>query len=138
MFGNSKKKRKIVANSLIGQDTEVHGDIVFKGGLHVDGTVKGNIIAAEESESVLTVSELGCIEGEVRVPDIVLNGTVKGDVHSCEHIELAVKAHVQGNVYYNLIEVAMGAEVNGSLVHAKDAMPKAPPPPGVQSEKSPG
>ena len=125
MLGSSKKKRKIVANSLIGRDTDVRGDIVFNGGLHIDGTVKGNILAQDDSESVLTVSELGRIEGEVRVPDIVLNGTVEGDVYGSEHIELAAKARVQGNVYYNLIEVAMGAEVNGSLVHTKQAPVKA-------------
>lgn len=147
MLGNrNKKKRKIVANSLIGQDTEVRGDIVFNGGLHIDGKVSGNIQAPDDSGSVLTVSELGHIEGEVRVPDIVLNGTVEGDVYGCDHIELAAKARITGNVYYNLIEVAMGAEVNGSLVHSKqapvkalehkkkkDSAPAEPPPPDFKN-----
>jgi cytoskeletal protein CcmA (bactofilin family) len=84
--------------------------------------IRGNV-TAEEPGSILTVSELGRIEGEVRVPDIVLNGMVQGDVFSSEHIELATKAHVEGNVFYNLMEVAMGAEVNGSLVHNKLSVP---------------
>lgn len=120
MWGSSKNKRtKATAkiDSLIGQHTELRGDVIFSGGLHVDGVVKGNVVAEEGSNSVLTVSERGRIEGEVRVPSIVLNGTVVGDVHASEHIELAAQARVTGNVYYALIEMAMGAEVNGSLVH---------------------
>lgn len=121
MWGSSKNKRAkgtAKIDSLIGQNTEVRGDVVFSGGLHIDGTVKGNVLAHEEgAASVLTLSERGRIEGEVRVPSVVLNGTVVGDVHASEHIELATEARVTGNVYYALIEMAMGAEVNGSLVH---------------------
>ena len=52
---------------------------------------------------------------------VVLNGVVIGDVHGGEHVELASKARVAGNVYYNLIEMAVGAEVNGKLVHTQVA-----------------
>ena len=53
----------------------------------------------------------------MRVPTVILNGTVSGDVRSDDRIELAAQAEVNGDVYYNLIEMAMGAAVNGSLVH---------------------
>ena len=96
------------------------GDVKFAGGLHVDGTIKGNVAAEEDPSSVLTLSETGTIEGEVRVPNVVLNGTVIGDVHARQHIELASNARVTGNVYYSLIEMAMGAEVNGNLVHVAE------------------
>ena len=66
---------------------------------------------------MLTVSEKGRIEGDVRVPNLILNGAVQGDVYASERVELASHARVTGNVYYNLIEMAMGAEVNGNLVH---------------------
>ena len=51
------------------------------------------------------------------MPNVVLNGAVEGDVHASERVELASCARVTGNVYYNLIEMAMGSEVNGNLVH---------------------
>jgi len=122
MWGNKKKPRQTAQiDSLIGQNTEIHGDVIFNGGLHVDGKVKGNVISAEsEEESVLTLSERGTIEGEVKVPNVVINGTVIGDVHALTHVELAAQARVHGNVYYSLIEMAMGAEVNGNLVHRPD------------------
>ncbi|ALG69187.1 bactofilin family protein [Beggiatoa leptomitoformis] len=120
MLWGKKKKKVTRIDSLIGQGTEIHGHVVFAGGLHIDGTIKGNITAKDESSSVLTLSEQGSIKGEVRVPNVILNGVVMGDVYASEHIELALNARVTGNVYYNLIEMAMGAEVNGSLVHHTD------------------
>ena len=117
MFGFGKKTACSRIDTVIGAQTRVEGDISFTGGLHVDGVIKGNIRAEAGSDSVLTVSEQGRIEGDVRVPNLVLNGAVEGDVHVSEQVELASHARVTGNVFYNLIEMAMGAEVNGNLVH---------------------
>ncbi len=122
MFGKTKKpKQSAKIDSLIGQNTEIRGDIIFNGGLHVDGLIKGNVLSEQGTGSVLTLSERGVVEGEVKVANIVLNGTIIGDVHALEHIELAADARVNGNVYYSLIEMAMGAEVNGNLVHRSES-----------------
>lgn len=119
MLGQGKKTKSASTkvDTIIGQQTRIEGDVHFSGGLHIDGQVKGGVIAEADSTSVLTVSEHGSIEGDVRVPTVILNGKVTGDVRSAERIELAAKARVDGDVYYNLIEMAMGAAVNGSLVH---------------------
>lgn len=117
MFGKVKKSGYSRIDTVVGAQTRLEGDLSFSGGLHVDGVIKGNIVAEPGSNAVLTVSEQGRIEGDVRVPNLVLNGAVEGDVHVSERVELASHAKVVGNVYYALIEMAMGAEVNGSLVH---------------------
>ena len=117
MFGNRKRVRSTRIDSLIGRQSVVEGSLSFSGGLHVDGVVKGNVSCEPGSLSVLTLSEYGTIEGEVRVPTVVLNGTVKGNVYASEHVELAPNARVVGDVHYHLIEMAVGAEVNGNLVH---------------------
>jgi cytoskeletal protein CcmA (bactofilin family) len=122
MFGRKRKPRTSRVSTLIGRQSRVAGDIAFAGGLHIDGTVKGNV-RAEEEHSFLTLSETGTIEGEVRVPYVILNGVVKGDVHAVEHVELASNARIEGNVHYRLIEMAMGAEVNGKLVRIADEAP---------------
>lgn len=121
MWGQkTKPKQTAHIDSLIGQNTEIHGDVIFSGGLHVDGKIKGSVIAEKGEDSVLTLSERGTIEGEVKVPNVVVNGSVIGDVHATGHVELAAKARVHGNVYYSLIEMAMGAEVNGKLMHQSE------------------
>jgi len=103
--------------TLIGAETVIEGDVRFEGGLHVDGTIRGNVLAEAGSDAVLILSEKGRIEGEVHVPRVILNGTVVGDVHADGQVELASRARISGDVHYRLIEMAMGAEVNGRLVH---------------------
>lgn len=117
MWGSGNKRRTTRIDTLIGQQSEVVGDVRFTGGLHIDGTIKGNVIADNDGRSMVSLSDQGTIEGEVNVPYVVINGVVIGDVHGGEHVELSSKARVTGNVYYNLIEMAVGAEVNGKLVH---------------------
>lgn len=117
MFGRKKAFSAAQVNTLVGQDTEIRGDLVFSGGLHVDGKVNGNVIAEEGSTAMLILSEYGRIEGEVKVPNMVLNGEIVGDVYGSTRVELAPKSRIKGSVYYNVIEMAIGAEVNGNLVH---------------------
>jgi cytoskeletal protein CcmA (bactofilin family) len=119
MWGNRKRKVTRI-DSLIGQHTKIKGEITFSGGLHIDGHVEGNVSALEDPNAVLTLSEQGTILGDVRVPNVVLNGMVRGNVYAQEHVELALNARIIGNVYYNYIEMAMGAEVNGSLIRSSD------------------
>ncbi len=111
-------------STVIGQGTVITGDVQFSGGLHLDGAVKGNVSGDTESHSTLTVSEQGAVEGDVRVENLILNGTVVGDVYANERAELASNARVSGTVYYRLLEMAMGAEVNGQLVHTEESEPR--------------
>ena len=116
MFGR-KQRRHSVIDTLIGPNSKINGDLFFEGGCHVDGTVKGNVSADPDSNSALSISEDSIVEGGVTVPYVVLNGIVRGDVFANQRVELGPTARVIGNVYYNLIEMAIGAEINGKLVH---------------------
>lgn len=124
MFSNKKQKTKRPHgrfDTLISAKTRVEGDIHFNGGLHIDGRVKGSVIAEEQAESaLLRLSECGEVEGDIVAPNIVINGSVKGDVYAWAHLELAEKAAITGNVFYNLIEMEAGASVNGKMIHSKD------------------
>lgn len=116
MFNRSKSRPQRI-DTLIGAGTRIIGDVQFAGGFHVDGHVKGNVDAPPESGATLSVSDKGIIEGSVAVPNVVLNGAVKGDILAHERVELGATARVTGNVYYALIEMEMGAEINGKLIH---------------------
>ncbi len=126
MFKKKKNLGSTRIDTLIGQGTQIKGDLVFSGGLHVDGKIIGDVVAAEGSDALLILSEFGRIEGDVKVPNMVLNGEIVGDVFGSARVELAPKSRINGSVYYNLIEMAIGAEVNGGLVHetAENLAPK--------------
>lgn len=113
-------------STVVGQGTQIKGDLLFEGGLHLDGEVIGNVSGEQGNGSTITVSEHGTIEGDVRVDCLVLNGKVIGDVYANERVELASAARVSGTVYYRFLEMAMGAEVNGKLVHTEELVAGAP------------
>lgn len=102
--------------TLIGVGTVITGDVVFKGGLHIDGRVSGNVMAEASAAASLSLSDSGVIEGAVEVPNLVLNGTVHGDITTHERVELGATAKVFGNLSYGLIEMAIGAQINGKLI----------------------
>lgn len=116
MFGRSKNRHNS-ANTIVGIDTRVDGDMHFTGGLHVDGIVHGNVSADPDSGSSLSLADGATVDGGVTVPYVLLEGMVKGDVFANKRVILGSTARIIGNVYYNLIEMAIGAEINGKLVH---------------------
>lgn len=121
---NSIKKRKPKTSrvdSLVGKKARVLGEIRFSEGLHIDGLIKGNVVSDDDQPATLSVSDSGTIEGHVKVPNVIISGIVKGDVYSSEYVELGPTARIEGDVYYGLIEMAMGAEVNGKLVRIIDS-----------------
>ena len=103
--------------SLIAVGAELHGDLRFQGAVQVDGKVIGNLVARE---GMVRVSAQGQVEGEIRAPHVVIDGEVIGDVHASGHLELGVRARVRGNLYYALMEMAMGAQIEGRLCRLQD------------------
>ena len=116
--GGSKPHNNI--ECLIGAGTIVEGNIIFAGGLRVDGRVRGDVIAAEGKSGTLMLSEQAQIEGEIHVSHVVINGTVVGPVHAAEYVELQPKANVTGDVHYRTLEIQLGAVVQGRLVYQSD------------------
>lgn len=116
MFGKKKIKAAQI-DTLIGKNTVVKGDMHYRGGMHIEGKVQGNLIAESNEKTVLIVSEKGCVEGDIKGSVVILNGTIEGDVYSTATLEMAQHAKVKGNVYYKSLEMEVGAEVNGSLIH---------------------
>jgi cytoskeletal protein CcmA (bactofilin family) len=103
--------------TLIATNTELTGDIKFADQLYINGRVYGNISADPGSKATVIISEEGTVNGEIRVPNVIINGTVEGNVYASGRLELAAKARVSGSVYYTLIEMQLGAMVDGQLVH---------------------
>lgn len=120
MFSNNakdKKRKSGDVDTLVGSYTSINGDVLFSGGLHVDGRIQGKVLSVEGEDASLSISDSGSVEGDVSVPNITVNGSVSGNIHSSQHMTLAGNARVTGNVYYNKLEIHPGAEVNGQMVH---------------------
>jgi cytoskeletal protein CcmA (bactofilin family) len=116
MFKNDSKPQNRI-DTLIGPGTTITGDIVFTGGLRIDGEIHGNVKAKGDQPSTLVVSEQARIEGEVSVGHLVINGTVVGPVISNGFLELQAKSRVTGDVQYRSMEMHLGAVVEGRMIH---------------------
>ncbi|HEX8757108.1 MAG TPA: polymer-forming cytoskeletal protein [Steroidobacteraceae bacterium] len=119
MFKRNSKPQRI--DTLIGKSVRVHGDLEFAGGLHLDGQVAGGVRADSQAPASLSVSDSGSIEGPVEVTDLVLHGRVRGDIVARGRVVLGASARVEGNVYYGIIEMTLGARITGKLVRLPDS-----------------
>jgi cytoskeletal protein CcmA (bactofilin family) len=139
MFGSDKRnnndKGRIVAaiNTLIAEGTVIQGDVQFTGGLHLAGLVSGSVYA-DDANAVLTLSETGRVDGEIRVSNAVVNGTVNGDVFVGERLELASSARIEGNVHYKVLEIAAGAQINGKMLYHAEPLKRLSPPESMSAE----
>lgn len=102
--------------TLIAHNTRIKGDVVFEDQLYVTGSIEGDVSVQHSDTATLVVCEGGYVKGEIRAPNVVIDGTVEGDVYAAGKLELAIKAKVLGNVHYNLVEMRLGSVVNGQMV----------------------
>lgn len=115
-----KRKKQPPIRSLIGEGTVLHGDVDFNEGLRIDGEVQGDV-KADSANSILVISENARVHGKVRAGHVIINGEVRGPVHSDELLELQPKARVVGDVRYEVLEMHQGATVDGQLKPLKSA-----------------
>lgn len=119
MFGKKKKQPKEVLRAqiqtLIGDNTTIEGVINFTGGLHIVGRVNGSI-ESEDIDSLLIINEGALVKGDVKVSHLIVNGQIDGNVFVDGKVELFDRACINGDVHYNLLELPVGAEVNGNLI----------------------
>ena len=125
----SRDSRPPPIDTLIGKGVRVQGDVEFLGGMHLDGAIAGNVRSNPAPEATLSVSESGSIEGSVEVPNVILQGQVRGDIRAAERVVLGPTARVEGDVYYGVIEMTLGARITGKLVRL------APPAPAQAAAK---
>ena len=109
------KKKQPPIKSLIADGSQIAGNISFTDGLRVDGIVVGNILAGEDVASILVISEIASITGEITADHIIVNGTVKGPIHARKMLELQPKARIEGDVEYAALEMHQGALITGQL-----------------------
>ena len=127
MFNRDSKPVRI--DTLIARSVKIYGGLEFAGGMHLDGQITGDVRAADpQTPTSLSVSDTGSIEGSVQVTDLILHGTVRGDIVARGRVVLGASARVEGDVYYGVIEMTLGARITGKLVRLSDAEQGEPVP----------
>ncbi len=97
MFNRDSKPARI--DTLIARSVKINGDVDFAGGMHLDGHIGGGVRGdIHQTPASLSVSDTGSIEGPVEVTDLVLHGTIRGDIVARGRVVLGASARVEGNV----------------------------------------
>src|SRR6202171_6370534 len=86
-------------DSLIGAGTVVQGNVMFAGGLRIDGAVDGKVATADNAQGTLVISEHARIDGEVKVSHVVINGSVSGPAVGDDHPGTHAKARGHRDVH---------------------------------------
>jgi len=121
------KKKQPPIKSLIAQGTRIDGNVTFRDGLRVDGEVIGDIRASDEQTSILVISEVARVAGQIHADHVIINGSVKGPVHAFDLLELQPKARIEGDVSYRALEMHQGATISGQLKPMADRAEEKPP-----------
>jgi cytoskeletal protein CcmA (bactofilin family) len=123
MFKKNKKKQVVEApvarprvDAVLNRTLKIAGDVYFSGILHVECTIEGDLISDDEN-STLILSDAGHIKGSVKSANVMINGRIDGNVLVNNKVELYEKSRINGDLHYNLLEMAVGAGVTGKLVH---------------------
>jgi cytoskeletal protein CcmA (bactofilin family) len=103
-----EKKREIEEGKITGffdKDTEIQGDLQFKGTFRVDGRFKGNI----NSQSILIIGDSGKVEADIKIGQVVVNGEIKGNIQAQERVEINSNGRVFGTIVTPKLIVEEGA-----------------------------
>jgi len=77
----------------------------------IEGIVKGNV----KIKGKIIIAETGTICGNVTASDVVVYGSVEGDIVATDSIAVGPKGQVGGNISSNSISIDQTAKVGGNI-----------------------
>lgn len=105
-------------SAFIDQGSEFEGKLSFKDTVRIDGCFRGEI----SSQNTLVVGESGEIMATVRSRNVIVSGTVTGNIFASERIVLHKSARVEGDIEATSMAIEEGAMLNGKITMS--GMPK--------------
>ena len=101
--------------SIIGSSLVIKGDIVLSKGIRIDGKLIGNVFQEENQTATVAISESAEIIGDIHAQHVIVSGKLTGNIYAIERVELLSNSHVEGNIQYGSIGIAVGAKIHGNL-----------------------
>jgi cytoskeletal protein CcmA (bactofilin family) len=128
-----EKKREIEESKITGffdKDTEIQGDLQFKGTFRVDGRFKGII----NSQSVLIIGDSGKVEADIKIGQIIINGEIKGNIQASERVEINSSGRVFGTIISPKLIVEEGAYLEANCQTTNEPTKITPSPHQAEKE----
>jgi len=121
--------------AVLGKSVIVKGQIFSREDLTIDGEVEGTV---ELQEHRLTVGPNGKVMASIKAREIVVLGTIHGNVETTDKIDIRKEAKLVGDIKTSRIVIEDGAYFKGNIdiVRAETPRPAAPPAPKPQPAAS--
>jgi cytoskeletal protein CcmA (bactofilin family) len=113
-------------STLLGRGTTFEGKLTFEGTVRIDGRLKGTVF----SDDVLIIGEGATVEADIDIGEIIIQGTLIGNVHAKRGIEVLAPGRVKGDLHTPSLQIEKGVIFEGrsfmeGVVAGKPATPAA-------------
>ncbi|MFZ0591117.1 MAG: polymer-forming cytoskeletal protein [Bryobacteraceae bacterium] len=111
-------------SATLGKNVSVKGQIFSREDLTIDGEVEGTV---ECHEHRLTIGPNGRVHAGLKAREIVIYGSIQGNVEAIEKIDIKKEAKLVGDIKTSRIMIEDGAYFKGSIDITKTIQPQAQP-----------
>jgi cytoskeletal protein CcmA (bactofilin family) len=133
MVATAKQAPQGEITTLLGRGAEFEGKLTFEGTVRIDGRFKGEVF----SEGVLVIGDNAHVEAEIDIGEVIIQGTVVGNIKAKRSIEIHAPGRVKGDLTTPSLQIDKGVIFEGrsfmenATASARPAVaPPAPPKPG--------
>lgn len=96
-------------NTLLEKGSHFEGKLTFEGGVRIQGTFKGEIF----SDDVLVIGPGARVEAEIDIGEVIIQGTVVGNIRAKRYIEIHTPGRVKGDLTTPSLKIERGAIFQG-------------------------
>lgn len=115
----SKKQKQPVNTTYIGEGVKFEGEFSFEGTVRVDGRITGRV---QSSEGTMIVGEKAVVEGDLKVGNIVVAGTLRGVIQASKCVEIEKTGRLEGDIISPVVTIESGALFHGNCsMKSKDS-----------------
>lgn len=122
--------------TLLGRGAAFEGKLTFEGTVRIDGRFKGEVF----SDDVLVIGEGAHVEAEIDIGEVIIQGTVVGNIKAKRSIEIHAPGRVKGDLHTPSLQVDKGVVFEGrsfmeaSLGNARAATAQPAPAPAAKPQ----
>jgi cytoskeletal protein CcmA (bactofilin family) len=115
-------RQAIEISTLLGRGATFDGKLTFEGTVRIDGTFKGEVF----SDGTLVVGQDARVEAKIEVGEIVVVGTIVGNIKATRSIEIHAPGRVHGDLITPTLQIEKGAIFNGRSLMESAVAPTSP------------
>jgi len=111
-----KREKQHGISGLLGVGSRFEGEIRFDGTIRIDGDVMGQIICKSSKPSTVIITEMASVEADIVADNVIISGTVFGNIKAVEKLELYAPGRLEGLVYTSDFSIEDGALFQGECI----------------------